>query len=70
MKKLNKIFLAIIVVLFIALAIVSALNIAMRKQAKANLDVTLKTAEDLFEANKKIQELEEKLNTISNTINN
>lgn len=70
MKKLNKIFLVIIVVLFIALVIVSALYIDMRKQAKTNLDATLKSANELFEANKKIHELEEKINTINNTINN
>ena len=58
MNKLSKIFLVIIILLIIALTTVTMLYINMRENAKKNLTEFLNTAEKLYEANTKIDELE------------
>ena len=61
MNKLSKIFLVIIILLIIALTTVTMLYINMRENAKKNLTEFLNTAEKLYEANTKIDELEKEL---------
>lgn len=69
MNKTSKIFLAIIVVLTIALGILTYKYINLRNSAKSNLADTLANAQQLQDAYKRIQELEDKINTIKNTVN-
>lgn len=69
MNKTSKIFLIIIVVLTVALGILTYEYINLRNSAKANLADTLENAQELQNAYKRIQELEDKINTIQNTIN-
>lgn len=61
MNKLNKIFIIIIVILAVALCIMTYEYITLRQTSKNNLEDTLNHAEELYEANKKIDELEKKL---------
>lgn len=62
MNRLSKIFLVIIIILLIALSIVSCAYFRMRESSKRGLESTLNSAEELYEANKRIHELEEQLN--------
>ena len=68
MNKLSKIFLVIIIVLVLALCIMSYLYVNMRKSSKQNLDSLLTKSEELTNAYQWIDELENKINTISNAI--
>ena len=68
MNKLSKIFLVIIIVLVLALCIMSYLYVNMRKSSQQNLDSLLTKAEELTNAYQRIDELENKINTISNAI--
>lgn len=61
MNKLNKIFIVIIVILAVAFSIMTYKYITLSQTSKNNLEDTLKHAEELYEANKKIDELETKL---------
>ena len=67
MNSLSKILLIISIILITALIVVLSLYFDMRKTAKNNLEETLKVANELFEINKKLRELEEKLNTSNST---
>ena len=67
MNRLSKILLVISIILITALIVVLSLYFDMRKTAKNNLEETLKVANELFETNKKLRELEEKLNTSNST---
>lgn len=67
MNRLSKILLVISIILITALIVVLSLYFDMRKNAKNNLEETLKVANELFETNKKLRELEEKLNTSNST---
>ena len=69
MNKLSKIFLDIIVVLVLALSIMIYKYIDVKNAAQDNLNEILKSAEELQKANIKIEELQNKLDTINNTIN-
>lgn len=69
MNKLSKIFLGIIVVLVLALSIIIYKYIDVKNAAQDNLNEILKSAEELQKANIKIEELQNKLDTINNTIN-
>lgn len=69
MNKLSKIFLGIIVVLVLALSIMIYKYIDVKNAAQDNLNEILKSAEELQKANIKIEELQNKLDTINNTIN-
>ena len=69
MNKISRIFLVIIVVLTIALGILTFEYINLRNSAKSTLADTLENAQELQNAYKKIQELENKINTIKNAIN-
>lgn len=69
MNKLSKIFLGIIVVLVLALSIMIYKYIDVKNAAQDNLNEILKSAEELQNANIKIEELQNKLDTINNTIN-
>lgn len=69
MNKLSKIFLGIIVVLILALGIMIYKYIDVKNAAQDNLNEILKSAEELQKANIKIEELQNKLDTINNTIN-
>ena len=69
MNKTSKIFLAIIVVLTLALGILTFEYINLRNSAKSTLADTLENAQELQNAYKRIQELENKINTIKNTVN-
>ncbi len=68
MKKLSKIFLVIIIVLVLALCIMSYLYVNMRRSSKQNLDSLLTKSQELTNAYQRIDELENKINTISNAI--
>ena len=68
MNKLSKIFLVIIIVLVLALCIMSYLYVNMRKSSKQNLDSLLTKSEELTNAYQRLDELENKINTISNAI--
>lgn len=68
MKKLSKIFLVIIIVLVLALCIMSYLYVNMRKSSQQNLDSLLTKSQKLTNAYQRIDELENKINTISNAI--
>ena len=61
MNKLNKIFITIIVVLIIILTFITYQYVILKENSKKALDDTLRNAEELYEANKKIQELESEL---------
>lgn len=61
MNKLNKIFIAIIVVLIIILTFITYQYVILKENSKKALDDTLRNAEELYEANIKIQELESEL---------
>ena len=69
MNKLSKIFLGIIIVLVLALSIMIYKYIDVKNAAQDNLNEILKSAEELQKANIKIEELQNKLDTINNTIN-
>ena len=69
MNKLSKIFLGIIIVLVLALGIMIYKYIDVKNVAQDNLNEILKSAEELQKANIKIEELQNKLDTINNTIN-
>lgn len=66
MKKSTIIFSIIITILTIALIIMTIMYFNMRKIAKKNFDNVLLNAEYTFEANKRIQELEEELEKYKN----
>ena len=68
MNKLSKIFLVIIIVLVLALCIMSYLYVNMRKSSQQNLYSLLTKSEELTNAYQRIDELENKINTISNAI--
>lgn len=68
MNKLSKIFLVIIIVLVLALCIMSYLYVNMRRLSKQNLDSLLTKSQELTNAYQRIDELENKINTISNAI--
>ena len=68
MNKLSKIFLVIIIVLVLALCIMSYLYVNMRESSQQNLDSLLTKSEELTNAYQRIDELENKINTISNAI--
>lgn len=68
MNKLSKIFLVIIIVLVLALCIMSYLYVNMRRSLKQNLDSLLTKSQELTNAYQRIDELENKINTISNAI--
>ncbi|OKZ75074.1 MAG: hypothetical protein BHW00_03025 [Clostridium sp. 26_22] len=68
MNKLSKIFLVIIIVLVLALCIMSYLYVNMRRSSKQNLDSLLTKSQELTNAYQRIDELENKINTISNAI--
>ena len=69
MNKISKIFLGIIIVLVLVLGVMIYNYIDLRNSAKYSLDTILKQSEELQNAYIKIEELENKINTISNTIN-
>ena len=69
MNKISKIFLAIIVVLTLALGILAYEYINLRNSAKSNLANSLESAQELQNAYNKIQELENKINSIKNVVN-
>lgn len=62
MNKLSKLFLVLVIVLIIALI---GLYSYVRKISKANLESTLNAAQNIYELNAKVQELEEKVNGLS-----
>lgn len=62
MNKLNKIFLAIIVILVILLGIMTAMYLNMRKAAKKSLDEVLKISEEKYELNNQLNDLREQFN--------
>lgn len=68
MNKLSKIFLVIIIVLVLALCIMSYLYVNMRRSSKQNLDSLLTKSQELTNAYQRIDELKNKINTISNAI--
>lgn len=68
MNKLSKIFLVIIIVLVLDLCIMSYLYVNMRRSSKQNLDSLLTKSQELTNAYQRIDELENKINTISNAI--
>ena len=65
---MNFILVVIIIVLVLALCIMSYLYVNMRKSSKQNLDSLLTKSEELTNAYQRIDELENKINTISNAI--
>ena len=62
MNKLNKIFLAIIIILVILLGIITAMYLNMRKAAKKSLDEVLKISEEKYELNNQLNDLREHFN--------
>lgn len=62
MNKLNKIFLAIIIILVILLGIMTAMYLNMRKAAKRSLDEVLKISEEKYELNNQLNDLREQFN--------
>ena len=62
MNKLNKIFLAIIIILVILLGIMTAMYLNMRKAAKKSLDEVLKLSEEKYELNNQLNDLREQFN--------
>lgn len=69
MNKLSKIFLGIIIVLILALGIMIYKYIDAKNAAKDNLNNFLESCAEVQKANIKIEELQNKLDTINNTIN-
>lgn len=65
MNKLSKIFLGIIIVLILVLAVMTYEYINLRKSAKYSLDSILEQSEELQKAYMKIDELENKIKSIS-----
>ena len=64
MSKKEKILSIIIIILLIALVIMTALFINMRKSASNNLEYLLQAKQENSELYKKYQDLEESINTI------
>lgn len=64
MSKKEKILSIIVIILFIALVIMTALFINMRKSASDNLEYLLQAKQENSELYKKYQDLEESINTI------
>lgn len=67
MKKTNIILIIAVIILSIALIIMALMYFNMRESSKLGLESTLKSQEEVFELNKKIQSLEEELETYQNT---
>lgn len=63
MKK-NTILISLVIILSVALTIMTALYFNMKKNAEENMKSVLNTANEVYELNKKINELEEQLNII------
>ena len=61
MNTLNKILIVVTVILTIALGIMTYEYFTLRQTSKNNTEDILKHAEELYEANKRINELEAKL---------
>lgn len=61
MTKMNKILIAIIIILVIALAIMTRLYFIARDSSKRGLDATLEAAELNYNLNLRINELEKQL---------
>ena len=66
MKKSNIILIILIVILTIALIIVTHSYCILREHAKTSFDSALSNADLLYEANKRVQELEEELEQYKN----
>ncbi len=69
MNKLSKILIVVVVILCVALCIMTVLIINARNSAKKNLDALLDQAEKTWEANAKINELEEQISNEQQTVN-
>lgn len=65
MSKKEKILSIIVVILFIALVIMTALFINMRKSASDNLEYLLQAKQENSELYKKYQDLEESINVLN-----
>ena len=65
MSKKKKILSIIVVILFIALVIMTALFINMRKSASDNLEYLLQAKQENSELYKKYQDLEESINVLN-----
>lgn len=63
MNKLSKVFLVIIIILIIALGIITKMYFDMKKSSQLGLESALENANLLFEANKRIDQLEKLLET-------
>lgn len=63
MKK-NTILIGLVIILLVALIIMTTLYLNMKKNAEENMKSVLNTANEVYELNKKINELEEQLNSI------
>ena len=63
MKK-NTILIGLVIILLVALIIMTTLYLNMKKNAEENMKSVLNTANEIYELNKKINELEEQLNSI------
>lgn len=63
MKK-NTILIGLVIILLVALIIMTTLYFNMKKNAEENMKSVLNTANEVYELNKKINELEEQLNII------
>lgn len=61
MTKTNKILIAIIIILVIALTIMTRLYFMAIESSKRGLDATLESAEEIYNLNNKIRELEKQL---------
>jgi flagellar basal body-associated protein FliL len=66
-KKINIILVVIILILSIALAIMTLVYLNTRKISQNNVDIILSNANEVFETNQKISELEEELEKYKNT---
>lgn len=66
MTKKEKIFIVIIILLIITNIFTFSLYLNMRKSAKMGLESTLTVQEENFELNKKINSLQEELETLKN----
>ena len=65
MNKLNKIFLSIIIILIIFSTFMTFLYVIMRKTAQNNMNYFLEEVNKVYEAKKRIFELEEIINNSS-----
>ena len=65
MSKKEKILSIIVVILFIALVIMTALFINMRKSASDNLEYLLQAKQENSDLYKKYQDLEESINVLN-----